>query len=912
VKFLQPLSSQDDTMDNPLCPHYFRHLTDAIPVITYPLNSQVPPVARLSRPFSYTFSSSTFYSDLPMTYTLSSAPSWLSLESSTRTLSGTPTANDVGVGTVTAFDVELTASDKSGSVKINSTFVISRNPAPAVSIPLSSQLSSLGGFSAPSTLLLRPSTPFEFKFQPGTFSENGSNTGLYYYAVTSANTPLPSWLTFDANTLSFSGRTPIYASLIHSPRTFGLQIIASDVEGFSGSSISFEIEVVIHTLAFIVQNMAINATAGANMSFSGISGNLELDGQPTDISSLASITAQTPPWLDFDNSTLEFSGQFPIDGDPCNITVQATDIYGDTATATIFVGTGPTTGLSSFSLTSPYVSSTPASAQATSHAHFRKRLIAAIVVPILLLVLVILCALFYYRLRRRAASQQHRMPLQSEKFTLRGSLSAVEAGLPPTVPPKSLPRDALTRVDDIWTSPCIIKHNGGQAMANAKCSMRQSPVVSLVSCTLPPEPLKRDIRESGSRADSQNTLHRSTGSWGSALTSPFPAVWSPMSSLSRQTSSCSPRSEKGHSKRFGRMWNSDQGVREILSSHPLAAGSKPNARDSNISFAALINFPILLESVDNRKTADVEPVTQKLDPTNLGRRRSRSVPFMQQIYSTVRHGNSASILPLARVDEKWRDGEHDKGWMDGQDQARSSTSWTITNTTNEESEQASSPNSSTAGGSLHLKEVTSGRGSACRPLSKPTGSLSLFGSSTMRRSRQLLGGATISSADAFAYPEEPLDPSDIAISHGPEENSTYPSESFETSFRCARESTKQLKDYIQSLLRRTWTNDSVTVEESGGSLFESTRGSMWSMHQPSNALDPQDTEEARSAGEYRQDDTLPYPDSEWSWESHYTHPDDQDDRGTVVEYETEDSSAIEIDRLLAEQSNLDCLKLGTG
>lgn len=74
----------------------FGFTVDAIPTVAFPLKSQVPPVARISKPFSYTFLNSTFSSTLPRSYTLSNAPSWLFLDSSTRTLSGTPSVSDVG------------------------------------------------------------------------------------------------------------------------------------------------------------------------------------------------------------------------------------------------------------------------------------------------------------------------------------------------------------------------------------------------------------------------------------------------------------------------------------------------------------------------------------------------------------------------------------------------------------------------------------------------------------------------------------------------------------------------------------------------------------------------------------------------------------------------------------------------
>ena len=122
----------------------FASIVDAIPTIAFPLNSQVPPVARVSEPFSYSFSDSTFSSDLPLTYTLSNAPSWLSLESDTRTLSGIPSTNDVGSDAITGINIGLTASDQTGSITLNATLVVSTNAAPIINIPLSAQLANFG------------------------------------------------------------------------------------------------------------------------------------------------------------------------------------------------------------------------------------------------------------------------------------------------------------------------------------------------------------------------------------------------------------------------------------------------------------------------------------------------------------------------------------------------------------------------------------------------------------------------------------------------------------------------------------------------------------------------------------------------------------------------------------------------
>jgi axial budding pattern protein 2 len=209
----------------------------AIPSIDFPLNSQVPSIARVSEPFSYTYPKSTFSSTLPITYTLSSGPAWLSLDGATRTLFGTPSREEVGQEAVTGVPIGITATDSTGSSTMNSTLIVSTNPAASIDVASSQQLSEFGDFSAPATLVYHPSTPFSFAFDPKTFAVDGNTAGLNYYAVTDEHTPMPSWITFDGSLLKFSGQTPDYASLIQPPQTFGMKLIASDVEGFAGVAI---------------------------------------------------------------------------------------------------------------------------------------------------------------------------------------------------------------------------------------------------------------------------------------------------------------------------------------------------------------------------------------------------------------------------------------------------------------------------------------------------------------------------------------------------------------------------------------------------------------------------------------------------------------------------------------------------
>lgn len=308
---------------------------DATPSVTFPINSQVPPVARVDVPFTYSFSDTTFSSTSSITYVLSSGPTWLSLDSGTRTLSGTPQASDANTAPV----IEITATDATGSVSANSTLVVvSGSSSPVVNIPIASQLSTIGTFSYPSTISYYPSTPFNFSFAADTFTVAAeSSSTLNYYAVTTDDTPLPSWMTFEGSTLTFSGTTPDYSSLIQPPQTFGFQLIASSVIGFSETALQFHIAVGIHQLAFSNASLAVGATAGVALNFTGLSGTLQLSGAAVSSADLVSVTAQTPSWLSFDNSTFALSGT-PLTTDASyNVTITAVDVYGDTANATVHV-----------------------------------------------------------------------------------------------------------------------------------------------------------------------------------------------------------------------------------------------------------------------------------------------------------------------------------------------------------------------------------------------------------------------------------------------------------------------------------------------------------------------------------------------------------------------------------------------
>lgn len=306
-------------------------ISKAVPTVTFPINSQVPPVARVGLPFDFIFSASTFASTtFSLQYALSAAPTWLRLDSASRTLSGTPSKEDTG-----PCNFELIATDNTGSTTLPVTLIVSSNPGPGLGVSISDQLPTFGVFSSPDTLLFYPSVPISISFKSDTFTNTDENT--VYYASCTNNTPLPSWINFDADNLSLVGSTPESTSPIELPQIYGIEITASDYVGFSGAVASFQLIISSHELTFGVQVQTIQVAPGRPFNYSGIQNSLLLDGKPVEISDLQGILAECPPWMSLDPETLTLSGTAPASASSQNFSVLATDRYGDEANTTILI-----------------------------------------------------------------------------------------------------------------------------------------------------------------------------------------------------------------------------------------------------------------------------------------------------------------------------------------------------------------------------------------------------------------------------------------------------------------------------------------------------------------------------------------------------------------------------------------------
>ena len=311
------------------------------PQLAFPINSQVPPVAYTDQPYSFSFSPSTFQSpDSSLSYSINNGPAWLSLDSDTRTLQGTPTAADVG-----APQFQLTATDDDGSASSSVTLVVLQNADITPGQPILQYLEAAGVISAPDTLVLKSLVAFEIAFSPAVFSGLSPNTA--YYATSSNSSPLPPWIQFESQDLTFSGTTPPLVSPRASQQTYGIRLSASNAIGFSEAAISFQIAISYHTFAFASVEQDVNLTAGQDLSIPSILTDLQLDGAQISSTQLASVNSNAPAWLVLNATDISFSGTPPSDFRAVNVSVRAIDTFGDVANMTLVLQSQTTDATSS-------------------------------------------------------------------------------------------------------------------------------------------------------------------------------------------------------------------------------------------------------------------------------------------------------------------------------------------------------------------------------------------------------------------------------------------------------------------------------------------------------------------------------------------------------------------------------------
>jgi Ca2+-binding RTX toxin-like protein len=275
--------------------------------------------------FSYTFLANTF-NDVDagdhLTYTAkladgSEIPSWLAFNAETRTFSGTPVNGDVG-----NLSLRVTATDND-SESVSTTFeleVVNINDAPTLTTAIANQVAT-------------EDQTFSFTFPVNTFNDVDAGDSLTYTATNADGNALPSWLSFDANTRTFSG-IPVNENV----GTLNLKVTATDHDGESASDI-FNLEVVNVNDAPTLKTAIANQTSTEDEKFSyTFPANTFNDvdaGDSLTYTATLPNGSELPTWLSFNGETRSFSGT-PTNEDVGNLSIKliATDNDGESISST--------------------------------------------------------------------------------------------------------------------------------------------------------------------------------------------------------------------------------------------------------------------------------------------------------------------------------------------------------------------------------------------------------------------------------------------------------------------------------------------------------------------------------------------------------------------------------------------------
>jgi Domain of unknown function (DUF4347)/Cadherin-like/Bacterial Ig domain/Putative Ig domain len=272
--------------------------TNDVPTVASPIANQS---ATEDAVFNFQFAANTFADvdagDL-LTYSASGVPSWLTFNAGTRTFSGTPTNADVGTTNIT-----VRATDGSGAFVEESFDIVvaNSNDTPTIANPIADQSAT-------------EDSSFSFQFPANSFADVDAGDTLTYTA-----SGVPSWLTFNAATRTFSG-TPTNADV-------GITSITARATDLSGAFVEDTFNIVVGNSndAPTVSNPIANQSATEDNAFSfQFAANTFNDVDAGD--NLIYSANSVPAWLSFDAATRTFSGT-PANADvgTISITVRASD-----------------------------------------------------------------------------------------------------------------------------------------------------------------------------------------------------------------------------------------------------------------------------------------------------------------------------------------------------------------------------------------------------------------------------------------------------------------------------------------------------------------------------------------------------------------------------------------------------------
>ena len=289
--------------------------------------------------FTFQFADNVFTDANPddiITYTATrstgqSLPSWLSFNANTRTFSGTPRNDDVGILTI-----KIVATDSnlaSVTNKFNLT-VINTNDIPEAP-------------DAPINQSMEEDSTISFIISDATFKDPDIGDFIVTYEMVLIDgTPLPSWMTFDSTTREFSA-----SPLNEHVGTHGIGIIGYDNYGASAVATLYLTVTNVNDAPTVVGSLTNQALTDADSLSYQFPSDTFADADLIHGDVLTYSASGLPSGITLDSNSRTFSGTAGIGS--YNVTVTATDTAGETASlsfnievekSSVVATSGPTIG----------------------------------------------------------------------------------------------------------------------------------------------------------------------------------------------------------------------------------------------------------------------------------------------------------------------------------------------------------------------------------------------------------------------------------------------------------------------------------------------------------------------------------------------------------------------------------------
>jgi len=312
--------------------------TPSAPTLTSQTGTQT---WKLGQAVSFTLPTNTFTDPQAqkLTYTATQAngsalPSWLTFNAATGAFTGTVPNTAAGLS------LKVTATDTSGLSTFETFSVLTPATAPTLSSQTAAQTWKLG-------------QAVSFTLPTNTFTDPQGEK-LTYTATQASGSALPSWLTFNATTGTFSG------TVANTATGMSLKVTATDTSGLSVSE-TIGVSTVAAAPTVTSLTKAQGLTEGKAFSIA-LPTNTFVDPQGEKLTYSAKQTSGSalPTWLTFNAATDTFSGTAPTTASTLSLKVTAIDTSGLSVAETF------STVVNTASLLAQAIASAPASAAVTS------------------------------------------------------------------------------------------------------------------------------------------------------------------------------------------------------------------------------------------------------------------------------------------------------------------------------------------------------------------------------------------------------------------------------------------------------------------------------------------------------------------------------------------------------------------